>query len=62
VKLTRSALEKIEKENEIIKKGKERGFITYDDIIKIFPDLETDITFLDELSVSRSGKIFIMSS
>ena len=49
VKLTRSALEKIEKENEIIKKGKERGFITYDDIIKIFPDLETDITFLDEL-------------
>jgi RNA polymerase primary sigma factor len=49
VKLSRSEIEKIEKEAEIIKKGKERGFITYDDIIKIFPDLERDITFLDEL-------------
>ena len=48
-KLSRTEIEKIEKEAEIIKKGKERGFITYDDIIKIFPDLERDITFLDEL-------------
>ncbi|HPX52252.1 MAG TPA: sigma-70 family RNA polymerase sigma factor [Candidatus Paceibacterota bacterium] len=39
----------LEKENEIIRKGKERGFITYDDIIKIFPDLERDISYLDEL-------------
>ena len=49
VKLNKSALDRLEKENEIIAKGKERGFITYDDIIKIFPDLEKDITYLDEL-------------
>lgn len=49
VKLTKFQEERLGKENEIIKKGKERGFITYDDIIKIFPDLERDITYLDEL-------------
>lgn len=48
-KLTKFAEERLDKENEIIKKGKERGFITYDDIIKIFPDLEKDISYLDEL-------------
>ncbi|MFO0743641.1 MAG: sigma-70 family RNA polymerase sigma factor [Candidatus Paceibacterota bacterium] len=48
-KLSKNEIEKIEKEAELIKKGKERGFITYDDIIKIFPDLERDITFIDEL-------------
>jgi len=34
---------------EIIAKGKERGFITYDEIIKFFPTIETDIIFLEEL-------------
>ncbi|MBP9765794.1 MAG: sigma-70 family RNA polymerase sigma factor [Candidatus Pacebacteria bacterium] len=48
-KLSKSETLRFDKENEIIKKGKERGFITYDDIIKIFPDLETDISYLDEL-------------
>jgi RNA polymerase primary sigma factor len=48
-KLSKTELMRLEKEDEIIRKGKERGFITYDDIIKIFPDLETDITYLDEL-------------
>lgn len=48
-KLSKTELSRLGKENEIIQKGKERGFITYDDIIKIFPDLETDITYLDEL-------------
>ena len=37
------------KSNIIIEKGKKRGFITYDEIIKIFPDIENDIIFLDEL-------------
>jgi len=37
------------KSNEIIEKGKKRGFITYDEIIKIFPDIENNILFLDEL-------------
>lgn len=35
--------------HQIIEKGKKRGFITYDEIIKIFPDLEEDILFLEEL-------------
>lgn len=48
-RLTKTQEERLNKEEEIIKKGKERGFITYDDIIKIFPDLEKDISYLDSL-------------
>lgn len=46
-----------EKSNSIIEKGKKRGFITYDEIIKIFPDIENNIIFLDELyeKLSVSG-------
>ena len=36
-------------EQELIQKGKERGFITYDEIIKYFPSIETDILYLEEL-------------
>ena len=38
-----------QKANQIIEKGKKKGFITYDEIIKTFPDIETNILFLDEL-------------
>lgn len=34
---------------ELLTKGKERGFVTYDEIIKYFPTIETDIVFLEEL-------------
>ncbi len=34
---------------ELIEKGRKRGFITYDEILKIFPDIENNILFLDEL-------------
>ena len=46
-----------QKANIIVEKGKKRGFITYDEIIKIFPDIENDILFLDELyeKLSTSG-------
>jgi RNA polymerase primary sigma factor len=37
------------KAQEMIEKGKKRGFITYDEIIKMFPDIENNILFLDEL-------------
>ncbi len=52
VKLT--AAEKKAKEFEaraqsLIEKGKKRGFITYDEILKTFPDIENNILFLDEL-------------
>jgi len=33
----------------LIDKGKKRGFITYDDILKTFPTIENDLLFLDEL-------------
>ena len=38
-------------------KGKDRGFVTYDEILKEFPHIEDDITFLDELygKLSTSG-------
>jgi RNA polymerase primary sigma factor len=43
-------LELQEKKAEIIiTKGRERGFITYDEIIREFPNVEDDILFLDEL-------------
>jgi RNA polymerase primary sigma factor len=36
-------------EQELLQKGKERGFITYDEIIRYFPTIETDILYLEEL-------------
>ena len=33
----------------LIKKGRERGYITYSEIIKEFPHIEDDVSFLDEL-------------
>ena len=33
----------------LIEKGRKRGFITYDEILKTFPDVENNILFLDEL-------------
>ena len=41
------ALDKLS--NELIEKGRKRGFITYDEILKVFPDIENNILFLDEL-------------
>lgn len=34
---------------DMIAKGKKRGFVTYDEIIKVFPEIENNILFLDEL-------------
>jgi len=51
--LSKNTLKKIEeldiKSNEIIEKGKKKGFITYDEIIRTFPDIENNVIFLDEL-------------
>jgi len=35
--------------NKLIEKGRSRGFVTYDEILKDFPQIENDIMFLDEL-------------
>ncbi|MES2416514.1 MAG: sigma-70 family RNA polymerase sigma factor [Patescibacteria group bacterium] len=37
------------KSKELIEKGRKRGFITYDEILKTFPDIENNILFLDDL-------------
>jgi len=37
------------KADKLISKGRERGFVTYDEILKEFPKIEDDIFFLDEL-------------
>ncbi|MBI2087056.1 MAG: sigma-70 family RNA polymerase sigma factor [Candidatus Zambryskibacteria bacterium] len=34
---------------KLIARGKERGFVTYDEILREFPTIENDIIFLDEL-------------
>jgi RNA polymerase primary sigma factor len=33
----------------LVEKGKKRGFITYDEILKSFPNIENDVIFLDDL-------------
>ncbi|MBU6370826.1 MAG: sigma-70 family RNA polymerase sigma factor [Patescibacteria group bacterium] len=37
------------KAEKLIAKGKERGYVTYDEILKEFPNVEADVMFLDEL-------------
>ncbi len=41
--------EKADKAELLIAKGKERGYITYSEILKEFPHVEEDVIFLDEL-------------
>jgi RNA polymerase primary sigma factor len=38
-----------QKAEKLIQKGRDRGFVTYDEILKEFPQIENDILFLDEL-------------
>ena len=54
---TKKVLTREQNEEELLSKGKERGFITYDEIIKYFPTIETDILYLEELyeKISAAG-------
>jgi len=45
----KAAAQAQDKAEQLIKKGKERGYITYSEILKEFPHVEDDIHFLDEL-------------
>lgn len=40
--------------DRLLAKGRERGFVTYDEILKEFPTIEDDIMFLDELYAKLS--------
>lgn len=48
-RISKKAEERQKKLTKLIDLGKERGFITYDQIIKEFPTIEDDILFLEEL-------------
>jgi RNA polymerase primary sigma factor len=37
------------KAEEVLKLGRERGYITYDELLRSFPEIEKDISFLDQL-------------
>lgn len=39
----------------LLQKGKERGYITYDEILKEFPHVEEDVVFLEDLYEKLSG-------
>lgn len=48
-KAKEKAKEAHRKADRLIAKGKERGFVTYDEILKEFPTIEEDIMFLDDM-------------
>lgn len=47
--LTKKKVDEALKMGHLISRGKARGFVTYDEILKEFPTIETNIVFLDEL-------------
>ncbi|MDO8492903.1 MAG: sigma-70 family RNA polymerase sigma factor [bacterium] len=49
LKLSKKELEFKKKANILIGKGRERGFVTYDEILKEFPTIEENISYLDVL-------------
>ena len=47
--LTKKQMGEMLKIEHLVLRGKERGFVTYDEILKEFPTIETNIVFLDGL-------------
>jgi RNA polymerase primary sigma factor len=45
----KAAATRLGKAEALVRKGKERGYITYSEILKEFPTIEEDIGFLDQL-------------
>lgn len=48
-KLTKSQKLQRAKQSELMKLGKERGYVTYDEILKFFPQIEKEVPFLEEM-------------
>lgn len=56
-KSTGKKAEELEKKaQKLVERGRERGYVTYDEILKEFPHIETDIVFLDDL-YARFGEL-----
>ena len=49
LKGAKKAEEFLKRTERLMLKGKERGFVTYDEILKEFPHIEEDIIFLEDL-------------
>lgn len=47
--LTKSQKEAQKKAGELLQMGRDRGYVTYDEILKFFPVIEKDVEFLDDL-------------
>ena len=47
--LSKKAQDDVHKLNKLTIRGKDKGFVTYDEILKEFPTIEENIIFLDEL-------------
>src|SRR3989344_4099246 len=47
--LAKSAAKQDAKIKSLIKLGKERGYITYDEILREFPTIEDNVTLLDDM-------------
>lgn len=52
-KVSPKVAKRIEEQNKkaeaLMARGRERGFVTYDEILKAFPNIEDDVMFLEEL-------------
>jgi RNA polymerase primary sigma factor len=62
-KLQKKADEQNKKAEALMASGRTRGFVTYDEILKAFPNIETDVMFLEELYERfASAKIDVLES
>lgn len=48
-KVSKKVDEHNKKAEVLMERGRQRGFVTYDEILKAFPNIETDVDFLEEL-------------
>jgi RNA polymerase primary sigma factor len=48
-KQTKFTRERELKAGDLMKLGRDRGYVTYDDILKLFPTVERDVEFLEEM-------------
>ncbi len=48
-KVAKPTNERDKKAESLMARGRQSGFITYDEILKVFPTIETDVNFLEEL-------------
>ncbi len=67
VKLSPKLQKKLDDQNKkaeaLMVSGRQRGFVTYDEILKAFPTIETDVMFLEELYEKfASAKIDVLES